>query len=298
MHALRPHEPCPCAAPVPSCSPGYRARLRRGRSQSRRRCHALSPARRPRLNHRAEVIGGVLAERCGQSCPNSSPENAETRLGNIYISIVAQIMFQRIVLASCYVSPSFCPSAVASCARKRTIPQFAATLEIKISETANGSAQAFSIARTGPGKLDSQRKHKPSSKAGTAVARVVPTDWNRSGKPGCAFRKVRIGRPQSPDGLHRQGRPGRRVYGSYQYESKVGTAQRFADQYYADWFRGTKPGSDEFSALWKKLATCLKPSWPHTSICSSPIPITSRSPIACETILAWTSSSIRTHCAM
>ncbi len=48
-------------------------------------------------------------------------------------------------------------------------------------------------------------------------------------------------------------------YGSYQLSSKVGTAQKFADQYYADWFHGTKPGTDEFTKLWKQLAAEREP---------------------------------------
>lgn len=44
-------------------------------------------------------------------------------------------------------------------------------------------------------------------------------------------------------------------YGLYQLASKTGTAQRFADKYYASEFKDLKPGSKEFNSEWKKLAS-------------------------------------------
>src|SRR5262249_18992501 len=96
-------------------------------------------------------------------------------------------------------------------------------------------------------------------KAGPIVGRVVPTDWNRWEHLGSLSAKYESGNHKSGTVSSGKGDPGGVSYGSYQLASKVGTAQRFADQYYPEWFHGTKPGSDEFPALWKKLAAEREP---------------------------------------
>jgi hypothetical protein len=107
-------------------------------------------------------------------------------------------------------------------------------------------------------KLDSQRG-KQLKKAAPLVGRVVPTDWNRWEHLGSLSAKYESGNRKSGTISTGKGDPGGVSYGSYQLASKVGTAQRFADQYYPEWFHGTKPGSEQFSALWKKLATEREP---------------------------------------
>jgi type VI secretion system (T6SS) spike protein VgrG3 len=108
-------------------------------------------------------------------------------------------------------------------------------------------------------KLDDQRNAKRSPKSVQIVGRVVPTDWNRWEHLGSLSAKYESGSRKTSTVSSGKGDPGGVSYGSYQLASKVGTAQRFVDQYYADWFHGTKPGSDEFSALWKKLAAEREP---------------------------------------
>lgn len=107
-------------------------------------------------------------------------------------------------------------------------------------------------------KLDAQRA-KQSKRSGPLVGRVVPTDWNRWEHLGSLSAKYESGNRKSGTVSSGKGDPGGVSYGSYQLASKVGTAQRFADQYYPVWFHGTKPGSEEFSALWKKLAAEREP---------------------------------------
>lgn len=43
-------------------------------------------------------------------------------------------------------------------------------------------------------------------------------------------------------------------YGLYQMSSKQGTVGKFVDLYYKDFFKGTEPGTPEFSSRWKTLA--------------------------------------------
>jgi hypothetical protein len=116
----------------------------------------------------------------------------------------------------------------------------------------------FDIRQQAQEKLDTLRA-KQSKKAGALIGRVVPTDWNRWEHLGTLSAKYESGNRKSGTVSSGKGDPGGVSYGSYQLASKVGTAQRFADQYYPEWFHGTKPGSDEFSALWKKLAAEREP---------------------------------------
>jgi hypothetical protein len=103
-------------------------------------------------------------------------------------------------------------------------------------------------------KLDRTRQSKTASTLKPVIGRVVPTDWSRWEHLGALSAKYESGGRASG-----KGDPGGVSYGSYQLSSKVGTAQKFVDQYYADWFHGTKPGTDEFSALWKQLAAEREP---------------------------------------
>lgn len=100
-------------------------------------------------------------------------------------------------------------------------------------------------------KLESDRKLKPGT---NAIARVVPTDWGKFETLGRLSAKYESGTRGPATVSTGKGDAGGVSYGTYQLASKVGTAKRFADQYYADWFRDTEPGSEEFSDLWKKLA--------------------------------------------
>jgi type VI secretion system (T6SS) spike protein VgrG3 len=121
-----------------------------------------------------------------------------------------------------------------------------------------GSA-VFDTQQQAQAKLDSQRKSKRSSRSGLVVARVVPTDWKRWETLGALSAKYEAGGRKTGTVSTGKGDAGGVSYGSYQLSSKVGTAQRFVDQYYADWFGSAKPGSDEFSALWKQLAAEREP---------------------------------------
>jgi hypothetical protein len=119
-------------------------------------------------------------------------------------------------------------------------------------------AAVFETRQQAQEQLDSQRT-KQSKRTGPLVGRIVPTDWNRWEHLGSLSAKYESGSRKSATVSSGKGDPGGVSYGSYQLASKVGTAQRFADQYYPEWFHGTKPGSDEFSSLWKKLAAEREP---------------------------------------
>src|SRR5690349_18344275 len=83
-------------------------------------------------------------------------------------------------------------------------------------------------------KLDGLRA-KQSKQVGPLVGRVVPTDWNRWEHLGALSAKYESGNRKSSTISSNKGDPGGVSYGSYQLASKVGTAKRFADQYYAGW---------------------------------------------------------------
>jgi hypothetical protein len=83
---------------------------------------------------------------------------------------------------------------------------------------------------------------------------VVPTDWERWENLGSLSAKYESGGRGSATISTGRGDRGGVSYGTYQLSSNVGTAQRFVDAYYTEWFKGTKPGSDEFSARWRQLA--------------------------------------------
>jgi hypothetical protein len=131
----------------------------------------------------------------------------------------------------------------------------------KIEYLRNGKwsdSAVFDTRQEAQAKLEDVRKTKRSTKPGV-VARIVPTDWTRYEHLGALSAKYESGGHASGTVSTGKGDTGGVSYGTYQLSSKVGTAQRFADQYYADWFHGTKPGSDEFSAFWKQLAAEREP---------------------------------------
>jgi hypothetical protein len=92
------------------------------------------------------------------------------------------------------------------------------------------------------------------ARSGEFAGRVVPTDWERWEHLGSLSAKYESGGRGSATVSTGIGDRGGVSYGTYQLASKVGTAQRFVAQYYPEWFQGTEPGSDEFSARWKQLA--------------------------------------------
>lgn len=108
----------------------------------------------------------------------------------------------------------------------------------------------FDTRRQAQETLDSLR----TSTSSTVVARVVPTDWHRWEQIGALSEKYESSNRASGTVSSGKGDPGGVSYGSYQLSSNVGSARRFVAKYYAEWFHGTKPGSDEFSSRWKKLA--------------------------------------------
>jgi hypothetical protein len=112
------------------------------------------------------------------------------------------------------------------------------------------SGDLFDTRQEAQDKLDHTRQLAKLPNTG----RVVPTDWRKWEHLGALSAKYESGGRASATVSSGKGDPGGISYGSYQLSSKVGTAQKFVDQYYADWFHDTKPGSDEFSALWKQLA--------------------------------------------
>lgn len=116
-----------------------------------------------------------------------------------------------------------------------------------------GTAE-FDSRKEAQAKLDKARGDGRSARAGTLNARVVPTDWSRWEHLGKLSAKYESGGRASGTVSTGKGDPGGVSYGSYQLSSKVGTAQRFTDLYYADWFYGTKPGSAEFTKQWIRLA--------------------------------------------
>jgi len=91
-------------------------------------------------------------------------------------------------------------------------------------------------------------------RSANAPARVVPTDWSKYENLGRLSAKYESGTRGPATISTGKGDAGGVSYGTYQLASKVGTAQKFVDQYYADWFNNAEPGSGEFSALWKQLA--------------------------------------------
>jgi hypothetical protein len=132
----------------------------------------------------------------------------------------------------------------------------------RVEDQKNGKwveSAVFNTRQQAQEKLDGQRNEKRSSSAPQVIGRVVPTDWRRWEHLGSLSAKYESGNRKSGTVSTGKGDPGGVSYGSYQLASKVGTAKRFVDQYYADWFHGTTPGSDEFSALWKKLASEREP---------------------------------------
>jgi hypothetical protein len=164
-------------------------------------------------------------------------------------------MLHRIVLALIFVSVAFSRPTTAPCAPKNNNAN--ASRRWKIEFFRNGKwtgSTTFDTREQAQAKLDSQRKPKRASKPAPLTARVVPTDWYRWENLGALSAKYEAGGRKSATVSSGKGDPGGVSYGSYQLSSKVGTAQRFVDRYYPEWFQGTKPGSDEFSALWKKLA--------------------------------------------
>lgn len=138
----------------------------------------------------------------------------------------------------------------------------AASRRWKIEYLRNGKwtgSATFDTRQQAQAKLDGARKPKRSAKSSAIGARIVPTDWSRYERLGALSAKYESGGRASGTVSSGKGDRGGVSYGTYQLSSNVGTAQRFADQYYADWFQGTKPGSEEFSALWKKLAAEREP---------------------------------------
>jgi type VI secretion system (T6SS) spike protein VgrG3 len=193
----------------------------------------------------------------GKSSPNSLQISGTAQTDNhssqvplmlqrvLFNSIVTMLILSRSVLA---VSGESTANATAPRQWK---------VEIQKNGKWVGSA-VFDTRQQAQEKLNGLRA-KQSKKAGPLVGRVVPTDWSRWEHLGALSAKYESGNRKSGTVSSGKGDPGGISYGSYQLASKVGTAQRFADQYYPEWFHGTKPGSDEFSALWKKLAAEREP---------------------------------------
>jgi hypothetical protein len=164
-------------------------------------------------------------------------------------------MFQRVAFRACLIV--FVLSQAAAVKSDTKSSDTNANRRWKVEYQKNGKwvdSAVFDTRRQAQEKLDGQRNAKRTSKLSPVIARVVPTDWNRWEHLGALSAKYESGNRASGTVSSGKGDPGGVSYGSYQLSSKVGTAQRFVDQYYAEWFHGTKPGSDEFSALWKKLA--------------------------------------------
>jgi hypothetical protein len=165
-------------------------------------------------------------------------------------------MFSRIAFQSCIVVLTLSQTAAVKSAPKNN--DTPSTRRWKVEYQKNGKwvdSAVFDTRQLAQEKLDAQRHTKRFSKAAdVVVARVVPTDWTRWEHLGSLSAKYESGNRASGTVSSGKGDPGGISYGSYQLSSKVGTAQRFVDQYYAEWFHGTKPGSAEFSGLWKKLA--------------------------------------------
>jgi len=159
------------------------------------------------------------------------------------------------VLAVFFVAVAFGSSTAALCAPKNSTANPPRRWKIEYFRNGKWTGSAtFDSREQAQAKLDSQRNPKRASKLGPLAARVVPTDWYRWEKLGALSAKYEAGGRKSATVSSGKGDPGGVSYGSYQLSSKVGTAQRFVDRYYPEWFQGTKPSSDEFSALWKKLA--------------------------------------------
>jgi hypothetical protein len=164
-------------------------------------------------------------------------------------------MFPRLIFHTCVFSIALCHSTSGHGALKNSDADSPRRWKVEFLKKGKWIDSAvFDTRREAQEKLDSQRNAKGSTKSASLVARVVPTDWSRWEHLGALSAKYESGNRASGTVSSGKGDPGGVSYGSYQLSSRVGTAQRFADQYYAEWFHGTKPGSDEFSALWKKLA--------------------------------------------
>jgi hypothetical protein len=164
-------------------------------------------------------------------------------------------MLQRIVFQACAVTVFLLQTAVALSAPRSSNAD--SPRRWRVENQRNGrwvESAIFDTRQQAQEKLDGQRNKKRSSNAAQFVGRVVPTDWRRWEHLGALSAKYESGNRKSGTVSTGKGDPGGVSYGSYQLASKVGTAKRFADQYYAEWFDGTTPGSEEFSALWKKLA--------------------------------------------
>jgi hypothetical protein len=112
----------------------------------------------------------------------------------------------------------------------------------------------FDTRQQAQAKIDSERTANKNLGWPLAVARVVPTDWNKWEKLGDLSAKYESGKRGPGTVSTGVGDPGGVSYGTYQFSSKAGSAQEFVDEFYADLFKGAEPGTDAFTKLWDTLA--------------------------------------------
>jgi len=83
--------------------------------------------------------------------------------------------------------------------------------------------------------------------AGGAAAASRPLGW--------LSEKYEVGKNGGPGTISTgKGDKGGVSYGMFQLASRTGTAQKFADRFYPQEFKGKKPGTVEFNAAWRQLA--------------------------------------------